>query len=83
MRTLEVAKFSSFIEAAALILNDMNGLADLQGALLAVAGPGSSAWTVCSPGRQADEEFLSDIGSRAISWHGDQKRLSNPPGDNL
>ena len=35
-------KFSSFIEAAALILNDMNGLADLQGALLAVAGPVSS-----------------------------------------
>jgi len=42
VRTLEVAKFSSFIKAAALILNDMNGLADLQGALLAVAGPVSS-----------------------------------------
>jgi hypothetical protein len=39
--------------------------------------------TLCSPGGQADEEFLSDIGSRAISWQRDQKKLSNPPGDNL
>ena len=51
VRTLEVAKFPSFIEAAALILKDLEGLAGLQGAVLAVAGPvstGRCVLTNCS-----------------------------------
>jgi hypothetical protein len=53
------------------------------GAFSFVAARGSGVWPCgalsrvgmpyCVPGRQADEEFLSDIGSRAISWHSDQK----------